>query len=413
MKKVLIFILILTIFSSFIFGGCNLDCDHDWGEGEEKVSPTCTTDGEKIYVCTKCNQTKTEKINKIGHDYSAGYEVDENKHWARCTICGKNSQKQNHEYQDGMCVCGKLEEATYIREGNTVYFGKYPQTEIVDFYRTTTLLDMAGDYPTSANSGNWTSYNYYLDGEERNYMWYIDLDLDGEKYRGVYFSNYRSYLTSYPSNAESSYQDDHTYYSHIVFWFKYEPIKWTVIREDGPTAILLCDTIIDSQEFYSRYNNTRLIKEQKVYPNNYEHSSIREWLNNVFFETAFSAGERAIVYSSYVDNSINSTLSATNKYLCNDTRDRVYLLSHNDILSGEYALNPEICQKKVTDYSKCQGCWASQGEDTLGNGYWWLRTPDSKNSFFAGRIDADGLSGSYDYVDATRCGVVPVVKIQL
>lgn len=43
-------------------------CEHDWQKGEAMV-PTCTIPGKASYVCSKCQQTKTEAIPALGHDW--------------------------------------------------------------------------------------------------------------------------------------------------------------------------------------------------------------------------------------------------------------------------------------------------------------------------------------------------------
>ena len=51
---------------------CNVHADvgsHHWDEGRETKSPTCTTAGEKTYICTDCGRTKTEQIDALGHDW--------------------------------------------------------------------------------------------------------------------------------------------------------------------------------------------------------------------------------------------------------------------------------------------------------------------------------------------------------
>ena len=47
---------------------------HTWDDGV--VTPaTCETDGETLYTCTVCGDTKTDVINAIGHDWDAGVIV--------------------------------------------------------------------------------------------------------------------------------------------------------------------------------------------------------------------------------------------------------------------------------------------------------------------------------------------------
>lgn len=48
---------------------CNWEngCDHQWTE-DNRTEATCTTAGEIIYVCSKCDETKTKPIPALGHD---------------------------------------------------------------------------------------------------------------------------------------------------------------------------------------------------------------------------------------------------------------------------------------------------------------------------------------------------------
>ena len=47
------------------------DCsvEHDYKLTSEKAA-TCTTDGEKIYTCSRCSDTKTETVKATGHSYT-------------------------------------------------------------------------------------------------------------------------------------------------------------------------------------------------------------------------------------------------------------------------------------------------------------------------------------------------------
>ncbi|MCF0113210.1 MAG: InlB B-repeat-containing protein, partial [Bacilli bacterium] len=103
------------------------------------------------------------------------------------------------------------------------YFGSYPQTEVTDSGLIAALNSAAGTLPTAGNAtvGNWTSYNYYIFSSVSHFMWHADIEhADGNKYRGVYFTSYRPYYTTYSSSASNSYQDDNGYNTNTVYWFK-------------------------------------------------------------------------------------------------------------------------------------------------------------------------------------------------
>ena len=43
---------------------------HDWDDGVVTTPATCTENGVKTYTCKRCKTTKTETIDKTGHDYT-------------------------------------------------------------------------------------------------------------------------------------------------------------------------------------------------------------------------------------------------------------------------------------------------------------------------------------------------------
>ncbi len=58
--------MLLVLFSIFVFSACSSECEHDWQE--KSVTPAgCTQDGQKLFECSKCQETKTEAIAKTGH----------------------------------------------------------------------------------------------------------------------------------------------------------------------------------------------------------------------------------------------------------------------------------------------------------------------------------------------------------
>ena len=76
---------------------------HEWGEGKETKAPTCTEAGEKTYTCTRCNATKTEAIEALGHAYSEEWTVDKE------ATCEEAGSKSHH------CkVCGNKTDVTII-----------------------------------------------------------------------------------------------------------------------------------------------------------------------------------------------------------------------------------------------------------------------------------------------------------
>ncbi len=290
------------------------------------------------------------------------------------------------------------DEELYVRDGNTVYFGKYPQTLVGDSYVIEALNSMAGTLPDSYNSYSWTSYGYYANGNSQDYMWYIDLEFDGEMYRGVYFTSYRPYFGGESTLEDNSRQDENGYYTYTTYWFKYEPIAWTILNENNGTALILCNMMIDSQQFDY---------EPDSCSNNYAESTIRKWLNDNFLNTAFDKLQRELILTTTVDNSIESTGYTSNQYACEDTEDKIFLLSYKE--STTYLTTNTSKIKKTTDYAQAQG--ADLDRNPINNS-WWLRSPNLHNYSYVWAIDNNGIA--FDcYIYYTYIGVAPAMYIRL
>lgn len=279
--------------------------------------------------------------------------------------------------------------------GTIINFGSYPQSKVTD---SATLKKL------DKEPKQWESYEYYSgtgdwrDGnmEPGDYMKYADIKLGGEKYRAVTFSEYRPHNTGYNSSASNSRQDDNGYNTNNVYYFKYEPLKWRVL--DASTGLVVCDSVIDSQA----YNNYILCSgyeywgdsEQTYFASNWEYSSLREWLNNEFYNTAFSEMQQDRI---------------------NPTSDKITLLSYDDVLNKNYGFNPSYGandtarQRKGTDYAKCQGLWVSAYSSYSGNSWWWLRS--YYDSRMAAKVDDEGWANFIGDVNATSEGVVPALNL--
>ena len=293
------------------------------------------------------------------------------------------------------------EKPLYTREDNKIYFGSYPQTEVSDEGLIEALTEKAGELPTSENPGAWTSYKYYVNTKAKDFMWYVDMEQGGEKYRGVYFTSYRNANpTADLDGTDYTWQDENGYRTNTVYWFKYEPVAWTILKENDGKATLICDMVLDSQSY--DYDGQTA--------NNYKNSTIRAWLNNEFYNTAFDQLQKGLILLSKVDNSLSSTGYNVNNYTCTNTEDYVYLLSRKEYKtyfgdSQEY--------KGATDYALSQGvCTYNMDKIEPDKGNWWLRTPATRAEYFAmyvKRLGADNHTTTYD----TDIGVVPVIQITL
>ena len=291
-------------------------------------------------------------------------------------------------------------------QGDIIEFGWYPQSKVTDTSTISVLISAGGE---------WISYGYYSgtgsnsDGKMTagDYMRYKDVIYGSDKYRGVVFDTYRPYYTGDTTTSSDSYQDDNGYTTGNVYWFKYEPIEWRVLDPDK--GIVMSETIIDAQA----YNNYILISgndeygygaywgdsSKTYYANNYAESSIRQWLNKDFYNTAFSTAQQNIIEYTQLDNSAYS--DSYSAYDSQTTNDKIYLLSWDDALNTYYdfsslsSTNDTERRAQGSDYAKCQGLWAAS-DSYRGNSYWWLRTPGCYSSYACNVDDYGCVSSSYD-----------------
>ena len=306
---------------------------------------------------------------------------------------------------------------------DTFQFGVYPQTEVKDANLIAKLNSMAPSW------GYWVSYDYYNPDPDKDnmpkkgtWMRYVDISLNGEMYRGVRFTEYRHPSTS--GGYAWMNQEDNGYYTKTTYWFKFEPINWRVLDPD--TGFAISDIIIDAQA----YNNTLYFDEElwendkldfchfndaahTNYASDYETSSIRKWLNETFYNVAFTESEKAEIAVTTLNNDGSKCdwpgYEALNS---NVTKDKIFMLSENEAGNENYF---EWCYNLLSyssDYAKCQGLgvqnWDADAED-YATSYWWLRNPGG-SSERAVLIATDGLSGDSKVTDIN--GIRPAMYLK-
>lgn len=182
--------------------------------------------------------------------------------------------------------------------------------------------------------------------------------------------------TIYFGSYEQNNKDDGT-----------EPIEWKIIDRDDDYVLALSVYTLD----YQRYHG---IQETITWAD----SDIREWLNEDFYEDAFSADEQEKIVAVTNDNSSYKTGE--------DTDDLVFLLSIDQvkILGSANAM-----RAKPTAYAAAHG--AAHNHD--GYGWYWLRTVTGKTTaaFVAGGKNS-GFSRD-GYVITYGGGIRPAIWIDI
>ena len=168
-------------------------------------------------------------------------------------------------------------------------------------------------------------------------------------------------------------------------YFKVSPIKWRFLSQHAGQSMFLSEYILDTHV----WNTTT--HEDGIYHNNYKHSDIRKWLNNDFIDTAFM--DDSLIATTTVDNSAKSTGQSSNIYVCENTNDKIFLLSYEEVTNTANGFpNDRYDENRVAYYTEYVN-------GSVDRGYWWLRSPSEDKDYCADCVTYDGkLSGNHDDV---------------
>ena len=411
-KDLSVYVVLYTIFQDLL---TNDNYDQWWTRTSK--------DNETVYVIQNAtdNELSIEQASRgvapairVGLQYDVWEHVHTFDEHCYCFVCEQTIHNFNED-----CICERCglemhaRDGKYCRHGDVIYFGSYPQTLVTDEAITTALTSQAGILPTADNAQQWTSYKYYIENStDIDYMWFIDITYGGDQYRGVYFTQYRSTRVD---EQESNRQSTNGYTTGNLYWFKFDLIRWRVLSESNGEALMLAEMALDSQEFNTIMHNNSIDEIQfehnggTGYANNYALSSIRKWLNDTFYNTAFTALQKELILVTVVDNSLESTGYTEAEHICENTNDKVFLLSTQEASNGSYGLSSdESRRKKPTDYAMSQGSMLSAG------GYieWWLRSPYYHTDYIVRMVDDSGPIYTGGIYNTYFC-VVPALRIRL
>lgn len=264
-----------------------------------------------------------------------------------------------------------------------------------------------GKWPQTIKSGDVTVYEDDAHKKEVGMFTYYQGD-DGEWYCKQAEDAYPVAFTVKYSNGATVTQG-----GTVKQWFKVEPIKWIILtdnyNETGKSLLVAAKGLI-SNIFYYNSSENRTIDEKTVYPNNYKHSNIRAWLNGIafnnkgnisnehinkgFLQTAFDDTTQNAIAEVVVDNSPASTNpfgnptlwnNGENIYACENTNDKIFLLSLSDVTNSQYDFpaynvtdkeNDHERRRSATDFALATRAWLNEN----GSIWWYLRSPFAASS---------------------------------
>lgn len=257
--------------------------------------------------------------------------------------------------------CTKKDDGTDVTEWDYVYFGSYPQTRIFG----DALVSEITEAPYDENGDTW---------------------IDGTRYRRI---------------SKSAYFMRETNIEH--YYFKWEPIRWRVLQNNGSTLFVVADQGLDSLTYNGLLNS------------NWESCTLRQWLNDFFYENAFSSEEQKAIVPQTIETELSSIYGNDGE---SDTRDRIFILSAEEVKNSEYGFCEDgdtysaSRQLRASDYAHILGAYtdsnSSLGENA--NGDWFLRTPSGVGGIMA--VDSKGCCiQSGIFVDHNA--IVPALHIDI
>lgn len=292
-----------------------------------------------------------------------------------------------------------------------VWFGSYPQAEVIPSGKYEALdsgLLQVGDtiisdaiYNKLKNAIGWNANG--------------DIILEGNKYRRI-----RQVDVAYSSDTQGYYSwlDSNSYH-----YFKYEPIKWRILKVNGTDAFLVADKSLENQKYNDSY--TSVI---------WQTSTIRSWLNGYsassnadgkdysnknFIDTAFSSSERTAINSASIVNDDNLNYGIEGG---NNTNDKIFLLSESEVYTNSavpygfkssYSIYDETRRSKSSTYGKATGIYSDTSDEYKGNCYTWLRSPGG-DMYSITYVYTDGSVSRYGcHIDYHRMAVRPVLHLNL
>ena len=149
-----------------------------------------------------------------------------------------------------------------------------------------------------------------------------------------------------------------------------EPIEWQVLAVKGDRALVISKYVLDVRPYHNAGNT-------------WESHNDRKWLNEEFYNKAFTDAEKNQILLVTNENPDNPTYGTKGG---NRTQDRIFYLSIDET---HYFSSNEAAKAKPTAYTAAQGIMVL--EPYGGTTYWSLRSPGYMESIRA-YVDSDGVT---------------------
>lgn len=208
-----------------------------------------------------------------------------------------------------------------------------------------------------------------------------------------------------------------------------KPIEWIVMETNKSGMLLLSLKVLDGQAVNDPHKKGYEVREDisdEVFESldkrpllgAWASTTLRRWLNEDFYNTAFSEDERGMIIGTKVQTKYNLKYGSTGGP---DVTDKIFIPSVEDIINTDYGFNPvpkrddKLRRCQPTDYAVSKGVRVtnmldSRGEPIVNGCGYWLRTAGRNGdntvlvTFYGGIL----LCG---YYSSGINGIRPMIKV--
>lgn len=319
------------------------------------VQPTDTTHGSKEFWASSIDECATHTFTNPGGECPER-DFSKNDYFASLT-CDDDRYVPSGNESLGITPM-------FSAKNKTVTYGLYPQKNVNDPSLVSALNQLAESAEPESNG------------------WYL---YDGEYYAKV---------EAVPIEEDYKFDNGTTIENGVTYWFKCEPISWTILTNDYVDAdgkhlgyYLLSNVLLDAH----RYDDDT---------NNYKDSEIRSFLNNDFYKSAFAL-DSSYIQTTTIDNSAN-------------IQDKVFLPSYQDYNNSDYGFDASDTRScKTTDWVRARGAYCETSDASCQyNGDYWTLSTDSGDPTRAWYVTTSGDFYRW-YVNYTDQCVRPSLSIKI
>ena len=272
-----------------------------------------------------------------------------------------------------------------------VYFGQYPSSEIMK-----TLNSPIEGYATPAGS---IIVDEELFAALKDAVWEDDETVINDvRFRRIKLKD-----------SEDEPQYYHWTDSDPYHYFIYEPIKWRIIEINDDEMMLMSDRLLDCVPYNRVSENV-----------SWQDSYLRQFLNDEFYDHAFSEKEKEAIITKQIENDPNRTYDT---YCGNTTSDKVFILSEEEVYLDKKAtehgfypytgVDDPAKRFRPTMYAMARGTWYSPVENYKGNGFWFMRTNGYCGSSVTYICDMGYIYEHGTDVTCSDSGILPVICVDL